>query len=118
MEGHLEYYDTHLDCAWLIRGDIPPWPTFPLVTYSWNFELKSSTIIYSSSDHPMLLAKAQGPIYNLGPYPYNVQCPLKSLTIDFQHLFYFILSIINPYLLMECTNVVLECYIYNENFIR
>ena len=42
---------------------------------------------------------------------YNVTCPLKSLTIIFQHLFYFILPIINPYLLVECANVVLECYI-------
>ena len=71
LEAHLEHYDIHSTCAWLIRGDIPPRPTFPFVSHSWDSELKSSTTIYSSSDHPMFSDKAQGPIYNLGLYPYT-----------------------------------------------
>ena len=71
LEVHLKHYDIHLTCAWLIREDIPPRPTFPFVTYSWDSELKSSTTIYSSSDHLMFSNKAQGPIYNLGFYPYK-----------------------------------------------
>ena len=72
LEVHLEHYDIHLTYAWLIRGDITLWPTFPLVTYSWDSELKSSTTIYSSSDHPMFSDKAPGPICNLGHDPYNI----------------------------------------------
>ena len=71
LKGHLEHYDIHLTCVWLIRGDIPSWPTFPFVIYSWNSELNTPTTIYLSSDHPTFSAKAQGPIYNLGPYPYT-----------------------------------------------
>ena len=61
----------HLTCAWLIRGDVPPQPTFPFKTYSWDSELNSLATIYSSSDHPTFSAKAQGPIYNLSPHPYS-----------------------------------------------
>ena len=62
----------HLVCAWLIRGDILPLPTFQFVTYSWDSKLKSSTTIYSSLNHPIFSDKAQDPIYNLGIYAYKV----------------------------------------------
>jgi len=45
----------------------PPFPTFPLARYLWDSELNTLTIAYSSSDQSTSLAKAQGPIYNLGP---------------------------------------------------
>ena len=34
LEVHLDYQDTHLSCAQLIRGDIPPRTTFPFVPHS------------------------------------------------------------------------------------
>ena len=44
--------------------------TFPFVTYSRDSKLNTLTTIYSFSDYPTFLAKAQGLIYNLGPHPY------------------------------------------------
>ena len=46
-------------------------PTFPFATYSRDSKLNTLTIVYLSLDYPTFLAKAQGPIYNLGPHPYK-----------------------------------------------
>ena len=72
MEVHLEHYDIPLNYAWPIRGNIPPRPTFPLVTYSQDFKLKSSTTIFRPQISPCsrIRPKAQYVIWALIPTIY------------------------------------------------
>ena len=51
--------------------------TFSFATYSRDSKLNTLIIVYSSSDHPTFSAKAQGPIYNLCPHPYNSPSKLR-----------------------------------------
>ena len=53
----------------------PPFLNFPLATYSWDSELNTFIVVYSSSNQSTSSAKAQYII--LGLYPYNSPSKLR-----------------------------------------
>ena len=65
----------HLFEETLLLGLFPL--TFSFATYSRDFKLNTFTTVYSFLDHPTFSTKAQGPIYNLGPHPYNSSSKLR-----------------------------------------
>ena len=54
-------------------------PTFPLECYLGDSELNTLTIVYSSLDQSTSSIKAQDPIHNFGPYPYNYHYTLCKI---------------------------------------
>ena len=65
LEGHLDYQNTHLSCAQLIRGGIPPWTTY----HSYlTHEILSLTqpLPFICPRITMLSTRAQCLIYELG----------------------------------------------------
>ena len=69
LEGHLDCWNTYLNCIYHVRGDIPPRTTLPFVFCSLSHRSKPFITIQSSSDYSCswLRPKAQYMIWTLNP---------------------------------------------------
>ena len=71
----------------------PPFLTFLLACYLWDFELNTLTIVYSSSDQSTFLVKVQDPICNFWPLSLqNIIIKYSKNVISFLFFFIFILG--------------------------
>ena len=94
----------------------PPFLTFPLACYLWEFELNTLTIVHSSLNQSTFSDKNQGLIYNFGPLPLQITKKKKKKhnVLQIPSTSFHILKLLNNSLIIINVTSYISFIIHNQ----